>query len=307
MTYFIPMKKTITFILAAAAIITAQSSYHGLVSWYSPESVSMAGGISPLSDEIDRINPAYLADVSQARASLSMVKYPAGIQGKMINVIFPKSKKVWSVSLRHLNYGKFTGMDEDGYLTGEYQSGDTWLNVSAAKSIAKIRSKIGWSAGIFMSQLEQYQSVVLTFTPGIVFQMQSIDANLGLSLRNFGYPVTTYTDRKESLPTELTGTITKKLAHLPLELNAGINFGINDNNMSGTIGGVFDLPHNTKFRWGVSSDKQSQITQIDLSQDYIAGTGLGVGFASRTVEISVGGYAYGTGGWVSGAGIKLYL
>lgn len=300
-------KTRILILTFFVTIISAQTSYHGLTSWYSSDLVSMAGGYSPNSDEADRINPAYLGSLKQNRVVLALVNYPAGIRAKMVNATFLRSEKVWTISLRHLNYGTFEGADEDGILTGEYRSGDTWATVGRAMEIPRLHAVFGWNAGLFFSQLEQYESIVFTLTPGFVFQLPKLDAEVGLSLRNFGYPVKTYTDRKEPLPTEISGNVTKRLAHLPLEFNLGLNIETVNNTGAATLSGIFNLTSNIQLKVGVSSDKASQITQVNLRRDYIAGTGAGLSFKTQTVEISASGYAYGTGGWISGAGIKLYL
>jgi len=302
-------KLTITtlFVLIGLASISAQTSYHGLTTWYSPKTVAMAGGVGSINEEADRVNPAYLGSVQNKIAGVSFIQYPAGIQAKLINGIFPRVNSIWMVSLRHLNYGSFVGRDEDGNLTENYQSNDTWFMASVARNLPKIHTAIGSSSGLFISQLEKYESAVLIFTPGVVIDFNIIDAKVGLSVRNLGFPVTTYTDTKESLPTKLVGTFTKKLAHLPLEINLNTEYETHDEVFSGSVSGTFYFSYQIQFNWGISMNKSAQITHVDLGKDYLTGTGVGLSFTTSIVDINLGGYMYGTGTWISGVGIKLRL
>ncbi|MBC8216216.1 MAG: hypothetical protein ISS10_04210 [Candidatus Marinimicrobia bacterium] len=294
-------------LLIFAGIISAQTSHAGLTSWYTPDIVALAGGggLGAASGEIDRTNPALLGDVNHRHVGASMLNYPASIRAEMISAVLPRSYGTWMMSLRRLDYGEFIGMDEEGNSTENYFAGDTWVTIGIGKKLQKNRSMFGLTTGLFISQLEEYQSMVFTVTPGMVILIKSLKMNLGLSVRNFGIIMTHYTDIKSPLPTEVVGSLSKTLEHLPFEFNIEAGMIVEDKTAWGTIGGVFQLPYHLQLRWGVSSDKVSQITHVNLIKDYLAGSGAGLFFSTRKFEVGVSGYVYGTGGWISGVGVKM--
>ena len=129
---------------------------------------------------------------------------------------------MYSFGLRHLNYGFFDGYDEYGNQTGPYTSGDEWLTVSVGERRKGNRIALGGTLGGFFSQLESYQSVLMTFTVGALLYIDEFDAKLGLSLGNYGFIFKRYTRTNEQLPARLVGSFVKKLAHLPLQLSIDV-------------------------------------------------------------------------------------
>ena len=286
--------------------LAAQRSYPGLNTWYHPQGIAMAGaGYSMLSVESDVKNPALLNERKES-LHFSLLLYPAKIEAGIISVSFRSGKRVYSLSLRHLNYGFFDGYDEDGNQTGSYTSGDEWLTVSVGGRKRGNRIAWGGTLGGFFSQLESYQSVLMTLTVGALLYIDEIDAKLGLSIENYGFVFKRYTHAIESLPTTVIGSFAKNLAHLPLEVSVDIGYVLTGSAWF-RLGGIFQLPYGIQLRGGMSSDKYYQKTGNSLSADYFGSSGLGLSYGYRRYSFDISGYYFGIGGWISGIGLSIKL
>ena len=86
-----------------------------------------------------------------------------------------------------------------------------------------------------------------------------------------------------------------------------IDFGLYNQLMTFHLGGVFELPYNTQIRFGSSSQRIEQLSQINLIRDIFTDTGLGITITTHQYIIDIGTYIYGTGGSVIAIGLGLRL
>ena len=102
------------------------------------------------------------------------------------------------------------------------------------------------------------------------------------------------------------GSFGKKLKHLPLEISLDIG---KEKDSPGWIrlGGIFALNHGLQLRWGTSSDKLKQKTGINITEDYLGSTGLGISYSYNQFNFDLSGYFFGTGGWISGISLTILL
>jgi len=73
------------------------------------------------------------------------------------------------------------------------------------------------------------------------------------------------------------------------------------------LGGLFVLPFNTQIRFGTSSQRIDQLSQINLIRDFLTDTGLGITITTHQYIIDIGTYIYGTGGSAIAIGLGLKL
>ena len=73
------------------------------------------------------------------------------------------------------------------------------------------------------------------------------------------------------------------------------------------LGGVFVLPYNMQLRFGTSSRRIDQLSQINLIRKFFTYTGLGITITNHQYIIDIGTYIYGTGGSVIAIGLGLRL
>lgn len=289
----------------SVSYVFCKSSYEGMSSWYHPHTLSLAGaGYSLVSTTTVHLNPAALQS-SGRTFSVSMVRYPAEIGAESVSLLFPIKNRMVSVSVNHLGYGIFEGKDEDNTATEDYSSADTWIRVSTAWPNSEGRIKWGYSSGLFISQLESYQAIVWSGGVGGILHLPGSNSSVGICIRNTGVALDNYTDAEESLPVQAIISGARRLAYLPLELCADAVYFPADETAQLRLGGVFTLPGNFKLRLGTTSLKFDQKTNVSISSDFLADTGMGLSYSYQEYSFDLGVYLYGPGGWASGLGFGL--
>jgi len=297
------MIKTIIFILSVFSLAFSQTTLYGLGGWYHTSTIATAGGAGAVpSIDSDRINPAGIATLVQ-QINVSLIKYPAGINSQSAIYIKPLNNSKIGIGLRHLNYGNFVSTNEDGIENGNYSAGDTWLSAVWARKNDNI--SFGTTGGIFLSNLEAYNTTAIALSVGVLYDYLRYDIRLGISLSNFGTFLTRYTEKKDKLPTKIILSANKGLAHLPLDLNIDIGFNPSNNNTYWRLGGIFALPYNLELSFGVNSNNIDQRTEYRSINSVLGSSGLGVTYTYRHYSIEIGGYSYGTGGWIYGTSFNL--
>ena len=99
-----------------------------------------------------------------------------------------------------------------------------------------------------------------------------------------------------------------KIEHdVPSDVNLDIDFGLYNQLKTFHLGGVFELPYNTQIRFGTSSQRIEQLSQINLIRDILTDTGLGITITTHQYIIDIGTYIYGMGGSVIAFGLGLKL
>ena len=285
--------------------LIARDSFPGLNQWYFSETVALAGAGGALtSPASDRLNPAALRGSGRA-IQLSLLRYPASIGAGALSWIIPEERRTRAVSIRHTNYGTFEGRDETNNPTGTYTSSETWLSVSTARTMGKSAMDWGLSGGLFLSNLASYQAVAATFTLGGVYRLEALDLKVGTSLRNVGWVLNSYTSAQETLPTILHGSLAKRLAYLPLELALDVEYLFSTRETVVRLGGVFTLPYHMVLRWGTSSNRLDQRGGVSLTRDFFSDTGVGLAFKTGNYQLTLGGYFYGPGGWITGFSFRV--
>ncbi len=299
------MIKTSVFLLIIFSLGFSQTTLYGLDGWYHIGTLATAGGAGAVpSSDSDRINPAGLATLPN-QIQFNIIKYPAGINAQSAIFVKKLNNSNIGIGLRHLNYGNFISTNEDGVDDGTYSAGDTWISTAWARN----NKNINWGAsgGIFLSSLEYYNATALVFSTGAIYNYSKYDIQVGISLSNFGFFVSRYTEHKEKLPTNIILSANKGLAHLPLDLNVDIGLSLNNENTFWRFGGTFALPYNLQLSVGVNSNNVPQRTENNFTKSILGSSGVGITYTYKQYSIEIGGYSYGTGGWIYGTGFKIKL
>jgi len=297
--------KRIFIISLIFCICWGQSSIHGIGTYYNTISVASAGfnGSYPNADS-DQINPSGFAPL-EPQLQLSVIKYPANIYAQSALYINSIKKGAYGISLRRINYGTFNEIDEFGIENGTYSASDTWLS----GTIAKGEKRISWgiSGGLFISNLESFNTTAVVFSVGILHGIKKVDAQIGLSVSNVGIFISRYTDYKEKLPQRITISGNKELQYLPLELNADISYEFSTKEIFVRFGGVFQLPYNFELIFGINSYNIDQSTEYRNIKSLLSSSGAGLAFSYKQYSIEFGGYSYGSGGWIYGTSFNFKL
>ena len=296
----------INIILLISVRINA-TAYEALNSWYHPHSLAMVGSGSSLHiAESDRLNPSLMFSNEQ-RLTIGRVQYPADISSQMVQIVLPHNYGTLGGTIRHVSYGIFEGFDENGNPTANYAAGDSWVTISVAKRLFAGKVHWGVSTGFLFSNLGEYSSTILTGTTGVSLNLSKYNMHTGLAIRNLAVSIKDYSSAEMHFPAILNLSLAKGLAYLPLKMALDIDYGLYNRLMTFHLGGVFVLPYNTQLRFGTSSRRINQLSQINLIRDFFTDTGLGITITNHQYIIDIGTYIYGTGGAVIAIGLGLRL
>ena len=296
----------INIILLIAVRINA-NSYEALNSWYHPHTLAMVGSGSSLHlAESDRLNPSLMFSNEQL-LTIGQVQYPADISSQMVQIVLPRNYGTLGGTIRHLSYGIFEGFDNNGNPTANYSAGDSWVTISIAKRLFLGKVHWGASTGFLFSDLGEYSSTLLTGTAGVSLNLEKYNMHAGLAIRNLAVSIKDYSSAEMHFPAILNLSLVKRLAYLPLNMALDINYELYNRLMTFHLGGVFVLPYNTQIRFGTSSQRIDQLSQINLMRDFLTDTGLGITITTNQYIIDIGTYIYGTGGSVIAFGLGLKL
>ena len=296
----------INIILLIAVRINA-TAYEALNSWYHPHTLAMVGSGSSLHiAESDRLNPSLMFSNEQL-LTIGHVQYPADISTQMAQIVLPRNYGTLGGTIRHVSYGVFEGFDKNGNPTANYAAGESWVTVSIAKQLFAGKLQWGASTGFLFSNIGEYSSTLVTGTAGVSLNLSKYNMHAGLAIRNLAVSIKNYSSAEIHFPAMLNFSLAKGLAYLPLKMVLDFDYGLYNRLMTFHLGGVFVLPYNTQLRFGTSSLRIDQRSQINLIRDFFTDTGLGITITTHQYIIDIGTYIYGTGGSVIGIGLGLKL
>ena len=296
----------INIILLIAVRINA-TAYEALNSWYHPHTLAMVGSGSSLHiAESDRLNPSLMFSNEQL-LTIGHVQYPADISTQMAQIVLPRNYGTLGGTIRHVSYGVFEGFDKNGNPTANYAAGESWVTVSIAKQLFAGKLQWGASTGFLFSNIGEYSSTLVTGTAGVSLNLSKYNMHAGLAIRNLAVSIKNYSSAEIHFPAMLNFSLAKGLAYLPLKIVLDFDYGLYNRLMTFHLGGVFVLPYNTQLRFGTSSLRIDQRSQINLIRDFFTDTGLGITITTHQYIIDIGTYIYGTGGSVIAIGLGLKL
>jgi len=296
----------INIILLIAVRINA-TAYEALNSWYHPHTLAMVGSGSSLHiAESDRLNPSLMFSNEQL-LTIGHVQYPADISTQMAQIVLPRNYGTLGGTIRHVSYGVFEGFDKNGNPTANYAAGESWVTVSIAKQLFAGKLQWGASTGFLFSNIGEYSSTLVTGTAGVSLNLSKYNMHAGLAIRNLAVSIKNYSSAEINFPAMLNFSLAKGLAYLPLKMVLDFDYGLYNRLMTFHLGGVFVLPYNTQIRFGTSSRRIDQLSQINLIRDFFTDTGLGITITTHQYIIDIGTYIYGTGGSVIAIGLGLKL
>ena len=283
------------------------TAYEALNTWYHPHSLAMVGaGASLHIAESDRLNPS-LMFTNEQLLTIGRVQYPADISSQMVQIVLPRNYGTLGGTIRHVSYGIFEGFDKNGNSTANYAAGDSWVTISIAKRLFSSKVYWGASTGFLFSNLGKFSSTLLTGTAGVSLNLSKYNMHTGLAIRNLAVSIKDYSSAEMNFPAILNLSLAKGLAYLPLKMALDIDYGLYNRLMTFHLGGVFVLPYNAQLRFGTSSRRMDQLSQINLIRDFFTDTGLGINITNHQYIIDIGTYIYGTGGSVISIGLGLRL
>lgn len=286
-------------------LLLAGVAYPGLENWYHPHRMSMTGAGGTVTNiTADIVNPAALWTLPR-QFEISFVSYPANITAESVHLSLVDKKSVTVYGLRHINYGLFKGRNELNQETENFFASDTWLNWAAAGHSTRWPLYWGFSAGLFISSLEDEQAVLFTFSLGAIVDFKKLDSKLGFSLINIGSVIKKYSVSEQKLPSAVIISFSKNLAYLPLNVSIDVQNRFSTVRPVIRLGALFSLPYQLQLKLGTTTNRIQQSTGQSLVRDFIADTGFGLVWAYEAYHFETGVYSYGPSGWISGLAVGI--
>ncbi len=118
--------------------------------------------------------------------------------------------------INYVNYGNFEGYDQYGQATSSFTGSEIALSMGYAYNVLYSNLFLGVNAKLISSTLESYTSFGGAVDLGAIYIDDSNDVNWGLSIRNIGTQITTYSGTSEKLPLEIIAGVSQELDHVPI-------------------------------------------------------------------------------------------
>lgn len=165
-------------------------------------------------------NPSLITAAMNHHMAVSYVHTPGGI-----NYGFAAYSRTFEkpgsfvASLQYINYGKFTGADPAGNITGDFYASEYCLGVGWGRSLSPLFS-IGANGKLIYSQLETYNSFGIAVDVSGTYLSKDKLFTASLIGRNIGTQLVPYLPGDyEPLPFELQIGLSQKFRHVPIRLS----------------------------------------------------------------------------------------
>jgi hypothetical protein len=185
--------------------------------------VSSLGGmnVSLVADDpgLAYYNPALLRRSGTDMISLNYVNYISGINyGYASYSRYIEKYGTFSAGITYLNYGTFDEANPTGQITGTFRASEYALNLIWAYNIDTL-FHIGVNVKPVISHLDKYTSVGLLMDIGGSYESRNGLYSAGLTVRNIGAQLSSYSGVREAVPFEIVAGASAKLQHAPIRFS----------------------------------------------------------------------------------------
>ena len=162
------------------------------------------------------LNPAALNDGTQGQVAINHNFHIADINHGYFAYGFGLDSLGINLAIggQYVSYGEFIRADTRDNILGTFSAAEYALSISAAKLISD-RLSVGTTFKLVRSDLDQFDSFGIAFDLGVQYLKPDKDVVWSVLVRNIGVQLSRFSDRSESLPTDIQIGYAKKLAHLP--------------------------------------------------------------------------------------------
>ncbi len=267
-------------------IAGGNSTYEFLRLDVSPRASALGGNFIAIADDPTLLfyNPAGLSTLKNQYVSVGFFKHLLDINlGYGVYTLNLKNLGNIGIGFIYINYGNFKQMDRYGNQLGSFSAGEVAIIAGISREYEKL--KYGVNSKLIYSSIAGARSIAVAIDIGGIYTFEEKNLNISLTLNNIGTQLDSYISLKESLPFEIKFAISKKLEHLPLLLNIGLNKineptqKIQDKIKNFTIGGEFNISENIDFRLGYNNEKRREM-KITPTLD-LTGFSFGIGLKTQ--------------------------
>ena len=260
------------------------SAYEFLRNESSSRAAGVGGSFVCFSNDPNIIfyNPAGISTVINRSASFGFLKHLTDVNGGYASYTQPLEifDGYIGVGLQYINYGDFDETNETGDVTGSFSAGDFALSLGYAGKTTENLS-YGASLKFIYSSIAGNSSAALAADAGVFYTMPEEMVNIGISVLNIGSQMQSFNGLDEKLPLDIKIGISKKLEHLPLNINLNfhhLNFSYDnfvDRLKAFSVGGEFTLSQYIQLRIGYNNERRNDL-ELGSSAGF-AGFSLGLG------------------------------
>lgn len=182
--------------------------------------------VSVIENDISLVfqNPAALGKEMNMQANVSFMSYIADI--KLGNAIFGKAIKdanAFAVGVTYLDYGNFKETTVDNTISGSFSGKDIVVNGIYSHMLTN-RLRGGVTAKFISSSYADYTSTAIGFDVGLSYYNEDREFSAGLVLKNIGGQLSSYNDKRISLPWDVNVGLSKRFNNTPLRVSITGNY-----------------------------------------------------------------------------------
>ncbi len=289
----------ILFAGASSVFAGLTSGFSFLNTDFSPRSAAMASAFMTMRGDLNTLNmnPAGLASVKGKPFFFNYTNYLLDINGGQAGYSFvaPYLQRV-AVSISYMDYGNFETTDQYAVPTGETFSAHDFALMVTQAGYLDAHFSYGVSVKYAFSQIENYNAQAVGFDFGLQYAAPfEKDLYFAVTFLNTGWNIKRFGSTKESLPTTLNVGVSKRLAHLPLEVSAvlrGLNLDSDEwyNRFERfSVGGELMLSKHLRLRLGYNHSLHQDLDTGASAQGNFGGVSGGVSIYVRSLRFD---YAY---------------
>jgi len=295
----------VVFVSLSLAQHDLTSAFEFLRTDFNPRTAAMSNAFLTPANDVSTmfVNPAGLSYIGQDQYAINYTNHILDINGGMA-VFARKFQKygVLSAGILYMDYGDFEETDENAQSLGrQFGANDFALGIGIANHLDE-QFSYGVNMKYAFSGLESYNASAIAFDFGLFWAVPFTEQlSFAVTLMNIGRQFDYYKDRKETLPVNFRMGVSKRLAHLPLEVALSLN-EMNVDTQDAldiikrfSLGGEFTLSEKLRLRLGYDNDLHSDVESTD---DYRFG-GVSVGFGLYIKKFRID-YAYSNYGALGG-------
>lgn len=224
-TIFLPGLALLLWVFPSYAQVGGEGTYGFLELVTSPRVAAMGGRLNSVADEdvsLALYNPALLNEQMDKSISLSYADYLSDVRfGYVAYGRSLKTKGNVALGVQYINYGRFIAADESGTITGSFDAAEYALVFGYDRSFVLWGQtiQVGVNVKPIFSQLERYESLGIAADAGCAWSLPEKNITTALVVRHLGTQITSYTDRRESLPTEVELGFSKRFTKAPFRVS----------------------------------------------------------------------------------------
>ena len=267
----------------------------------SPRIIALGGYANVLDEDLNLgvYNPSLINFSMLNKVSANFTNYYSDIFYGDFSYCFNAWGNNMMSNIKYIDYGNFLMTDEFSNQIGNYSAGEYLLSLGSSKQLNSAVS-IGLGTKLAYSSLYLYNSLSVLFDFGLNYSFTNKAVIAGIIVKNLGYQLSPYySDKRESLPLEISIGIANKLAHVPIRWHLNIQHierpvlmyetNNNRNNLMSNVlshivfGTEFLIHRNLNFLFGYNNRLRSEM----FIQDRRALVGFSYGIVFKIKRFSL--------------------